>query len=92
LRTYSPAADNLTHDRVERETVSSVNVLVSGQPPEYRLPEQPLEPADGVLAAAGAAQRCRRQIGQPELPKGPSGKVQRARLPEMLAREPDRDL
>jgi hypothetical protein len=66
LRIDSPAADNLTHDRIEGQTVGIVDVLVSGQPPEHRLPEQPVEPVDGVLAPAGVAQRRRRQIGQPE--------------------------
>jgi len=37
-----------------------------GQPPKHRLPEQPVEPMDRVLAASGVAQRRCRQIGQPE--------------------------
>ena len=62
LRIDSPSANNLTHDRVEREAVSIVDILVSGQTPEHRLPEQPVEPVDGVLATPRVAQRDRRKV------------------------------
>jgi hypothetical protein len=56
LSVNSPAAHNLAHDRIEGETVSIVDVLLSGQPPEHRLPEQPVEPVDGVPSDTIATQ------------------------------------
>ena len=58
LRVNSTATYNLSHDRIEGETVGIVNILIARQPPIDRLPEQPVEPVDGVLASAGVAQRC----------------------------------
>ena len=66
LRTDSPATHDLTHDRIEGQPVSIVDIFVSGQPPIDRLPEQPVELVYGVLASAGVAQRRRRQTGQPQ--------------------------
>ena len=66
LRLDSPATHNLAHDRINRETVGVVDVLVSGQPPEHRLPKQPIKPVDGVLPPAGISQHRRRQIRQPK--------------------------
>ena len=62
----SPASDNLTHDRIERETVGIVDILIACQPPIDRLPKQPLKPMERVLARTGVAQCCCRKIGQPE--------------------------
>ena len=62
LRIDNTAANNLTHGRVEREPVSSGDVLVSGQAPEHRLPEQPVELVGGVLGAQLVAQRDRSDV------------------------------
>jgi hypothetical protein len=51
----SPAADNLAHDRIKREPVGVVDVLVSGNTTKNRLPEQPIKPMDRVLATPGVA-------------------------------------
>lgn len=58
--------------------------------------------ADSALAQEALLEMCRARLGTfkspdrvhvlPELPKGPSGKIQRRRLSEMLAPEPDRSL
>jgi hypothetical protein len=66
LRIDSTAAHDLTHDRVEGETVSIVNILVARQPPIDRLPKQPVDPVNNVLASAVVAQRRRREARQPE--------------------------
>ena len=66
MRIDGPAAHNLAHDRIEGQAVGVVHILVSGQSPEHRLPEQSVQPMDRVLAASGVAQYCRRKIGQPE--------------------------
>jgi hypothetical protein len=57
LRIDSTATDNLTHDRIEGQPIGIVDILVSSQPPEHRLPEQAVKPVDGVLAPAIVAQR-----------------------------------
>ena len=62
----SPATYDLKHDRIEGQPVGVVDILVSGQTTEHRLPEQPIELMDGVLACAGVAQCRSRQIRQPE--------------------------
>jgi hypothetical protein len=62
----SPSTHDLTHDRIEGQTVGVVDILVSGQPPEQRLPEQTIKPMERVLAASGIAQSNRRLTGQPE--------------------------
>jgi len=56
----------LAHHRIEGQAVGVVHILVSGQSPEHRLPEQPVKPVDRVLAAPGVAHCFCRQIGQPE--------------------------
>jgi hypothetical protein len=56
-RVDSSAADNLTHDRIECQPIGIVDILVSSQPPEHRLPEQAVKPVDRVLAPAIVAQR-----------------------------------
>ena len=66
LCTDSPATDNLAHDGIEGQPVGIVDILVSGQPPEHRLPEQAIKPVDRILAATGVSQCRRSQIGQPE--------------------------
>ena len=66
LRVNGTAAHDLAHDRVNGQSISIVDVLVSSQSPEHRLPKQPVKTMDGVLAASGVSQRRCRQIGQPE--------------------------
>jgi hypothetical protein len=66
LRIDSPSTHDLAHHRIEGQAVGVVHILVSGQSPEHRLPEQPVKPVDRVLAAPGVAQCFCRQIGQPE--------------------------
>ena len=66
MRIDGATADNLAHDRIAGESVGVVDILVSGQTTEHRLPEQPIELMDGVLACAGVAQCRSRQIRQPE--------------------------
>ncbi len=66
LRVDSSAADNLTHDRIEGQPIGIVDILVSSQPPEHRLPEQAVKPVDRVLAPAIVAQHRSSQIRQPE--------------------------
>ena len=66
LRVNSTAPHDLTHDRVEGETVSIVNILVARQPTIDRLPKQPVDPVNNVLASAVVAQRRRREGRQPE--------------------------
>ena len=53
-------------DRIEGQPIGIVDILVSSQPPEHRLPKKAVKPMDSVLAASGVAQCCCRQIGQPE--------------------------
>jgi hypothetical protein len=55
LRIDGPATNNLSHDRIKGQAVGVVDILVSGQPPEHRLPEQPVKPMDRVLSPAGVA-------------------------------------
>jgi hypothetical protein len=55
LRIDGPATNNLAHDRIKGQAVGVVDILVSGQPPEHRLPEQPVKPMDRVLSPAGVA-------------------------------------
>jgi len=45
----SPSTHDLAHDRIEGQAVSVVDILVSGQPPEHRLPEQPVKTMDVFL-------------------------------------------
>ena len=61
-----PATHDLAHDRIEGQAVGVIHILISGQPPEHRLPEQSVKPMDCVLAPSGVAQCCCRQVGQPE--------------------------
>ena len=57
LRIDSPAANNQTHDRIEGQPIGVDDILVSGQPPDHRLPEQPVKTMDRVIVRAGIAQR-----------------------------------
>jgi hypothetical protein len=51
---------------IKGQAVGVVDVLVSGQPPEHRLPEQPVKPMDRVLPRRVSRNACQGQIGQPE--------------------------
>ena len=66
LRSHGTATDDLAHDRVKGPPVRVVDIFITRQPPADRLPEQPVEPMDRVLAPAAVAQCPRRKIGQPE--------------------------
>ena len=66
LRIDRSATHDLAHDRIKRQSICIVDIFVSGQSTEHRLPEKPVETMDRVLAAPGVAQRRCRQIGQPE--------------------------
>ena len=66
LRIDRPAAHDLARDWIKGKTVSIIDILIARQPPVDRLPEQPVEPVDGVLASVGFAQRRRREARQPE--------------------------
>ena len=55
LRVNGTAAHDMAHDRIEGQPVGVVDVLISGQSLEHRLPEQPVKTMDGVLAAPGVA-------------------------------------
>jgi len=48
----------LAHDGIKGQAVGVVHILISGQSPEHRLPEQSVKPMDRVLAASGVAQRA----------------------------------
>ena len=65
LRIDGAAAHHLTHDGIEGETISIVDVLVARQSLVDRLAKQPV-PVDGILALTAVAQRRRREIGQPK--------------------------
>ena len=56
-------AHNLAYDGIQGETVSVIYILVAGEPPIHRLPKQPVEPVNCVLARTAVAQRRRREIG-----------------------------
>ena len=53
LRIDCPTTDNLTHDRIEGQPIRVVDILVTSQPPEHRLPKQPLKPVARVLPTTG---------------------------------------
>ncbi len=65
-RINSAPAHNLAHDWIKGETVSVIHILVARQSPIDRLPEQPVEPVDGVLAPSAVTQRTQRKVGQPK--------------------------
>jgi hypothetical protein len=50
----------------ETGRIGVVDIFISGQSPEHRLPEKAVKPMDRVLAASRLAQSCCRHIGQPE--------------------------
>ncbi|PIL19005.1 hypothetical protein P775_16715 [Puniceibacterium antarcticum] len=58
LRVDITTTYNLSHDGIEDQTVGIIDILIACQPTLDRLPEQPVEPMDGVLALAAVAQRC----------------------------------
>ncbi len=66
LRTNSPAAHDLTHDRIEGQPIGVVDIFIPRQPSINRLPEKPVKPVDGVLASADVAQRTPSKLRQPE--------------------------
>ena len=58
LRIDGTAAHDLAHDRIAGETVGIVDILVSCQSPEHRLPELAVEPVGRVLSRPVVTQRC----------------------------------
>ena len=63
---WRSAADHPTHCRVAAQPLGVVHVLVAGQPPEYRLPQQPDQEVASVLAGACLRQSLAAACGQSE--------------------------
>ena len=63
---WRSAADHPTHRRVAAQPLGVVHVLVAGQPPEYRLPQQPDQEVLSVLAGAYIRQSLATGCGQSE--------------------------
>ena len=59
-----PVADHPAHRRIAAQPLGVVHVLVAGQPPEHRLPQQTRQPMPTVLAGARVGQRIGRRVGQ----------------------------
>ena len=66
LTHWRPSADHPTHRRVAAQPLGVVHVLVAGQPPEYRLPQQPDQEVLSVLAGACIRQSLATGCGQSE--------------------------
>jgi len=60
------AADNPAHCWVAAQPLGVVHVLVAGEPPEYRLPQQPNQEMAAVLAGACFRQSLATAHGQSE--------------------------
>jgi hypothetical protein len=61
-----PIADHPTHRRVAAQPVGVVHILVAGQPPEHRLPQQPDQVMASVPAGARLGQSLATACGQGE--------------------------
>ena len=61
-----PVADHPAHRRIAAQPLGVVHVLVAGQPPEYRLPQQPDQQMPPVLAGARLRQSLATAVGQSE--------------------------
>ena len=66
LTHWRSAADHPTHRRVAAQPLGVVHVLVAGQPPEYRLPQQSDQEVSSVLAGARLRQSLAAACGQSE--------------------------
>ena len=60
------AADDPAHRRIMAQPLGVVHILVSGKPPEHRLPQQPDQSMPAVLAGARVGERLARHRGQAE--------------------------
>jgi hypothetical protein len=60
------SADDPAYRRVAAQPLGVVHVLVAGQPPEHRLPQQAGEPVPTILARARVRQCFRTSVGQVE--------------------------
>ena len=63
-QSIAPLADHPTHRRVAAQPFGVVHVLVAGEPPEYRLPQQPDQQMPPVLAGARLRQPLATACGQ----------------------------
>ena len=59
-------ADDRPHGWVAGEPLGVVDILVAGEPPEYRLPKQPGQRVARVLAASAFEELRDRDLGEPE--------------------------
>ena len=59
-------ADHPAHRRIAAQPLGVVHILVAGQPPEYRLPQQPDQQMPSVLAGACLRQSLATACGQTE--------------------------
>jgi len=66
LTRWCPAANHPTHRRIAAQPPGVVHVLVAGQPPEYRLPQQPNQEVPSVFAGACLRQSLAAACGQSE--------------------------
>ena len=47
-----PVADHPAHRRVAAQPIGVIQILIAGEPPEYRLPQQPDQEVLSVLTGA----------------------------------------
>jgi hypothetical protein len=59
-------ADHPAHCRVAAQPIGVVNILVAGQPTEYRLPQQSGQPMATIFAGARVGERIGTRLGQPD--------------------------
>jgi hypothetical protein len=59
-------ADHPAHRRITTQPLGVVHVLVAGQPPEHRLPQQAGQPMAAVLAGARIGEQVTGRVGQAE--------------------------
>jgi len=59
-----PVTHDPAHRRVAAQPLSVVHILVAGQPPEHRLPQQPSQSMATVLAGARIRQRLGARVSQ----------------------------
>jgi hypothetical protein len=60
------AANDRPHCGITGKPLGVVDVLVAGEPPEYRLPKQPGQRVARVLAASAFEELRDRDVGEPE--------------------------
>ena len=60
------AADDPAHRRIMAQALGVVHVLISGEPPEDRLPQHPDERMSAILAGSSIGERFARHRGKAE--------------------------